>query len=211
MQALLYTVAGTSPTSFLPSPPPPSTIPHHRHKPRAPATSTTTTRDDADDARGHTTSPPTTHDQLTSAQEVKTTWQVCHVVQTVTTHAVVTVQADQTSAHDTTTTKSAHPRMTPTAPHGPTTHERPPTTTNAHERPRHNNECPRMPMHDNERPRAQRANDNAKTNETAAQPHGRQYSTPRTTDDPERPRTKTRAHAQRIPLTSTEMGNDEPR
>ncbi|EDR00436.1 uncharacterized protein LACBIDRAFT_334209 [Laccaria bicolor S238N-H82] len=96
----------------------------------------------------------------------------------------------KTSAHNTTTTKSAHPRTMPTAPHGPTTHEPPPTTTNAHECPQHDNECPRMPMHDNECPQAQRANDNAKTNETATQPHGCQYSTPPTTNDPERPHTE---------------------
>ncbi|EDR10240.1 uncharacterized protein LACBIDRAFT_325142 [Laccaria bicolor S238N-H82] len=108
---------------------------------------------------------------LTSTEDVKTTWQMCHIVRTVTTHAVVTVQPDQDGAtsrrnhecppmsmpaHNTTTTKSAHPRTTPTAPHDPTAHEHPPTTTTAHERPRRDNERPRMPMHDNEHPPAQR-------------------------------------------------------
>ncbi|EDR01887.1 uncharacterized protein LACBIDRAFT_332883 [Laccaria bicolor S238N-H82] len=70
--------------------------------------------------------------------------------------------------------------------HDPTTHERPPTTTTAHEHPRHDNERPCMTTKTHER----NANANAKTNETATHPHGRQYSPPPTTDDDARPCTE---------------------
>ncbi|EDR00207.1 uncharacterized protein LACBIDRAFT_334328 [Laccaria bicolor S238N-H82] len=78
----------------------------------------------------------------------------------------------------------------------------------AHERPQHDNKPPPTTTNTHER----NANANTKTNETATHPHGRQYSPPpMTDDDTHAPTTKTRAHARRILLTSTEMGNDEPR
>ncbi|EDR05136.1 uncharacterized protein LACBIDRAFT_329906 [Laccaria bicolor S238N-H82] len=84
---------------------------------------------------------------LTSAQEVKTTWQVCHVIQTVTTHAIVTVQADQgprrclrrgnnsTTRHN---NNRARPQQNDTTgdEDGATSrrnHDRPPTKLSAHQ------------------------------------------------------------------------------
>ncbi|EDR09600.1 uncharacterized protein LACBIDRAFT_326064 [Laccaria bicolor S238N-H82] len=83
---------------------------------------------------------------LTSTQDVKTTWQMCHVIQTVTTHAIVTVQADQG------TTTTARHQWGQGQCHV-TTQARPPTNVN--NRPRR-----RLPMkataHDDDRPAPQK-------------------------------------------------------
>ena len=165
------------PTATAASPPSPTPIAVPSHK--RPLTTPTT--------QGR---PATSQCHITRRM-VKTTWQMCHVVRTVTTHAVVTVQVLEASTtplsscpphtrcrgHDTgtTTTRTRRHDNTACQRHGRTTgHKDPlPPTTTSHQQPHHHTTTtPPPPMNPGDCPRRR---------------------TPASKN--ERPRTKTDTHA----------------
>ncbi|EDQ98472.1 uncharacterized protein LACBIDRAFT_300233 [Laccaria bicolor S238N-H82] len=113
-----------------------------------------TTRDDADDTQRHTTLSPDHNDERRGGE---TTWQMCHVVQTVTTQAVVTVHArchvailrrgndstddspicDMTKRHNNNRTTPTGTRTVP-----PTRRESDPASANTPNEPQHNQPRP---------------------------------------------------------------------
>ena len=212
--------SSTNKQSFLPT----TTITHAnhrhlRHPPSPPPTATAASPPSptpiAVPSHRRPLTTPTTHtaDQQQRCK-VKTTWQMCHVVRTVTTDAVVTVQVLEASTtplsscplhtrcrgHDTgtTTTRTRRHDNTARQRHGCANgrEDPPPPTTTSHQRPHHHTTTtPPPPTNPGDCPRRRTPASKNERPRTKTDAHAR--GRPPVNQD-NRPRTKTAAHERQL-------------